>query len=337
MTEPTICAHIFTNFDAFASRRGFDFDALLEKNGVARSQLADGDTQLPLNAVASIFNDASVACDDPCLGLHWAEAVEPGSGGVLGYLLINSKSVRVAMQTIARYVTLHVTSVDVTFEESDGVGRLSWRFPPSFNAPRAQYASYAMALIVIRLRRAAGATWMPMGVDLEHRDLGCREDVLRILGPNVRYDCGINTLHVRESVLNRTSDDADIRLFELIRKLGDRMLEERKANSDIVSKTRRAVVTLLDDGVIGLEEVAQNLGMSGRTLQYRLASSETSFETVLQETRRDLSDIYLRDTDLMLTDIAFMLGFSELSAYTRAAGKWFGMSPRERRLELRKG
>lgn len=336
MSEPLIRASFFTGFDAFASMKGFDFDRLLAAQGMDRSMLSDPDNEIPLNAAATILNDAAAECADPCLGLHWAEALKFGSGGVLAYLVQNARSMRVAVRVIARYVHLNISPIDISYTESDGQGHLTWRFPPTFTAPRIQYASWGMAIFVIRLRRHAGANWYPVAIDLEHRELECRDEVLRVLGPNVRYDCGVNTLHVREEVLNRTTGDTDQRLFGLIKELGDRLLKERPPASDIVEKTKRAIVVRLEEGEATLEDVALDLELPVRTLQYRLSAAGSRFEILLQETRRDMAEIYMRDSDLSLTEIALMLGFSELSAFTRAAGKWFGVTPRERRAELRR-
>jgi AraC-like DNA-binding protein len=272
---------------------------------------------------------------DPCLGLHFAEAVAHRNRGVIGYLLQNCRTVREGVSCIARYVSLHLDGVDLSFVEADGVGQLQWRFPPSYHVPRLQYVSFAMALIIIRLRRSAGANWMPMRIELEHRELGCKEEVLRILGPNVHYDCPANTLCIRESVLNRGNPDVDETLFNLIHQLGDRLLAERKVRNDQVSMTQRAIVQLLDSGDVTLEQVAEFMGLSPWTLRSRLTGEGTTFEALLQETRQSLTDIYLRDTDLPLTEIALLLGFSELSAFTRAASRWFGVPPRVRRMELR--
>lgn len=335
MTEPLIRAHIFECFEPFAASRGLDFDSLITRAGITRADIADPDKEISLNAVANVFSNAAAECGDPCLGLHYAEAYPPGAAGVLGYLLLNSKSVRAAMQGLVRYVALHLDPVEMSYRETDGVGHLTWRFPPTFTAPRTHYTIWAMSLIVIRLRKAAGPNWMPVGVELEHRELPCRVEVARVLGPNVRYDCPANTLHIRESILNKTFEDADVRLFEIIRKLGERMLAERRKSIDIVEQTRLAIVAQLDTGEITLEDVAARMDVSSRLLQSRLAAADVTFDGVLQDTRRDMAETLLRDTDLPLTEIAFLLGFSEHSAFTRAAGKWFGVPPRQHRMVLR--
>lgn len=335
MSEPLIRAHIFDCFEPFAATRGLDFDSLIARAGITRADIADPDNEIPLNAVATLLANAAAESGDACLGLHYAESYPPGAAGVLGYMLLNSKSIRAAVQGLVRYVALHLDPIEISYQESDGQGHLTWRYPPTFTAPRTHYTIWAMAVIVIRLRSAGGPNWMPVGVEFEHRELPCRDEVLRLLGPNVRYDCPANTLHIRESILNKSFEDADARLFDIIRKLGERMLADRRKSNDIVEQTRMAIVAQLDTGEITLEDVAARMDLSVRVLQSRLAAADASFDTVLQETRRDMAETLLRDTDLPLTEIAFLLGFSEHSAFTRAAGKWFGAPPRQHRAVLR--
>ncbi len=336
MPEPLVRASFFIGFDAFAAMKGFDFDRLLTSEGLTRDQIADPDNEISLNAAASILTKAAAECADPCLGLHWAEAFRTGSTGVLAYLVLHAKSVRVALKSIVRYVHLHIRPFDISFEEQDCVGRLSWRFPQTMTAPREQYASWAMAVFVIRLRNLAGAGWYPVACDLEHRELPCRAEVERILGPGVNYGCAANALYIGAEVLDRAAATSDPQLFDVMRRYGDQLLEARRLTSEIAGLTRRAIMARLEDGEVSLEDVALDLDLSPRTLQSRLSAAGVKFETLLQETRRDMAEILMRDSDMTLTEIALVLGFSELSAFTRAAGKWFGVTPRARRAELRR-
>ncbi len=335
MSEPTVRAHVFEQFESFATARGLNFEVLLANAGIERSALAEPDNEISLNAVASLFADAAQCAKDPCFGLHWAEAFPKGGAGVLGYLLSNARTIREGVKMIARYTALHFDPIEMTFAESEGFGRLEWIFPASFTAPRMQYASFAMALVIVRLRKQIGPAWSPVGVELEHRELECGEAVLRVLGPNAKFNMPSNVLRLRESILNRTIDSADARLFALIRQLGDRLLAERKTASDIVSVTRRAIVKSIERGDSTLEDVSGELDLSPRALRTQLSAVGTNFETLLLDTRQGLAEIYLRDTDLPLTEIAYLLGFSELSAFTRAARGWFGVPPKAYRVELR--
>lgn len=337
MAEPSVKAHLFEGFGAYCAGRGIDVSAVLQVAGLDANAISDPTADVSLNAAAVAMTVAAEKLQDPCLGLHWAEAYPRGAAGVLGYLLGNATSVREGLQTISRYVALHLDPVEVAFVEYEDGGRLEWRFPASFTAPRTQYTSFVMALMVINLRRYIGSHWSPMGVELEHRALPCAADVARIFGGNARFDCTANAINFRASVLDLKSANADPRLFELIRGLGDRLLAERRANTDIVEVTRRTIVRELESGRSTLEAIAEVLGMPPRVLQTRLAALGATFEDVLQDTRRQLAETMLRDSDLPLTEIAILLGFSELSAFTRAATRWFGMPPRLFRAEVRRG
>lgn len=336
MSEPVVRAHLFHGFDGFASRKGFDFDAILKDVGLTRAELADPAGEISLNMAAEVLTLAAEKARDPCLGLHWAEAFPEGGSGVIGYLMLNARTLRVAAKAIARCTPLHVDPVETEFKEIEGSGRLEWRFPITFSAPRIQYASFIAAVMVLRLRRLVGPSWMPMGVELEHRELPCKETVARIFGPNVRYDSPVNAIEIREETLDRTSRTADTKLFEIVHELAERQLRDRRKKSNIVDKTRCAIADSVETGDVTLDDIARQLELSPRTLQSRLASAGTNFEEQLHDTRRELADMYMRDTDLTLTEIALLLGFSELSAFTRAANKWYGTPPSQRRTALLK-
>lgn len=333
--DPRVKASIVDGFGGFASRKGLDFDSLLRQAGIDAVDASEVDKELSLNSVATLLTLAAEQSEDPCFGIHWAEAFKPGASGILGYLLLNAASVRKAVKSVARYLDLVMAPVEVQFNEEDGIGRLEVRFPPEFSAPRIQFVSFAMALLIIRLRKHAGQSWMPVRVDLEHRALPCRESVLRVLGPNVRYDMPLTALHIRDLVLDRSTTDVDQKLFALIRQLGDRMLAEQEPGPDIVVATRKAIMAQLESGAVRVRDVAETLGIGPTTLQSRLGAAGKTYEEILVTIRRGLSDHYLRDTELPLTEIAFLLGFSELSAFTRAAQRWYGTPPSQRRAELR--
>lgn len=98
-------------------------------------------------------------------------------------------------------------------------------------------------------------------------------------------------------------------------------------------QVRDYVSTALSEGVPTLSAVAGHLGMSGRTLQRRLAENGYAFQALVDESRRSLAERLLRDTDFSLIEVTFMTGFSEQSAFTRAFRRWAGQTPRSFRLQ----
>jgi AraC-like DNA-binding protein len=123
-------------------------------------------------------------------------------------------------------------------------------------------------------------------------------------------------------------------LFSLLQDLGERMLRERSTEKGYPQIIKQSISRKLGHGEVTLETIAHENATTVRTLQARLAAEGTSFEDLLQITRRQLAEEYLRDTDLPLSEIALLLGFSELSAFSRACHRWFDEPPSIRRRNL---
>ena len=333
--KPIVRASVLMDFDNFLSQRGIDAKTLYAKAGLPAPELIDVETDLSGDGVAQLFDDASRAANDPCIGLAWAEAFPIGGTGLVGYLLLNSPTIGAAMATVARYAVLFRQPMTVQFEENDDGGLLWWRWPEALTAPYTQYGTFSLALFILRLRMVTEPKWEPLSVEFQGEPLTCKEKVRHILGPNVQFGSDKNALQVDTVTLNTPIRTADPRLRPILEKLGKQMIAEVPALDDIASVVRNAILDFLPLGRATLEEVATHLGLSGRTLQSRLAQASTTFESVLSETLKSRAEHLLRATDLSLTDIALLLGFSELSAFTRASHRWFGHTPSAQRQLLR--
>lgn len=334
---PTVRGGVFEGFELYLSHRGASFGALLRTAGVDPETFSPATSELPLDTVAAIFENAAAELDDPCLGLHWAEAFPSGGTGVFGYLLLSARTLEEAMVTVCRYLTLVIHPSQVEFTKTSTTATITWSLPPTFKTPAVQYILFSVAATALRLRTLAGAGWTPQSIELAHRKLPCAAALTRVFGCPVDFNCAANSIIVATSTLARKSKIADTKVFGLFKDLGDRLLEELDGPPEISGQARKAIVGRLTSGHVSLDTVAEDLDLSSRSLQSRLAAADTSFEALLNDTRMTLATGYLRDTDLPLTEIALLLGFSELSAFTRAAQRWFGEPPSAHRQALRQG
>lgn len=107
-------------------------------------------------------------------------------------------------------------------------------------------------------------------------------------------------------------------------------------HQNIVDQTRNQVHLLLAQGALTLERVAENIGLSPWSLQRRLREEGISFTQVIDIVRQELTHYLLPQRQLPLSDIALLLGYSELSAFSRAFQRWYGVSPRKWRQSLHK-
>ena len=336
VNDVTIRASMLVGFRELVRSRALNFEALLDDVGLRVDDIDNSDNLLPFDSVALLMERAAEQSNDPCLGFAFAEAYPKGASGVLGYLVLHARTVREALATIARYGSLVLHPITVELREERDVAALAWRFPVHLTGPRTQFSNFTLAMIVLRLRQIAGGDWFPQLVEMEHREPPCAAMMHRIFGPRVSFNSHQNCVTIDSRTLMRRSDTADPRLYTILEEAGQAKLNELTARTDIVARTARAITETLHTSAPLLDKIAERMRVSPRSLQKRLSQQGTSFERVLSETRRALALRYLRDTDMSLTEIGFLLGFSEQSAFTRATKGWFGKPPRVLRDEARR-
>jgi AraC-like DNA-binding protein len=95
----------------------------------------------------------------------------------------------------------------------------------------------------------------------------------------------------------------------------------------LVERVKLEMIDELPSGRASADAIAQAMGMSGRSLQRRLAEEGSSYKDLLAEVRRDLARQYVEESETSVTDISFLLGFSDVSSFSRAFKRWFGVSP----------
>lgn len=154
-------------------------------------------------------------------------------------------------------------------------------------------------------------------------------------GCPVHFDSDRDALRVAREVLegpNRLGDESTMRFFDAHL---EQELARRSASAPVDVRVRTCIARSLSEGVPTVSEIAAQLGTSGRTLQRQLADVDRTFQGLVDEARRHVAERLLAETDYPLADVAFLTGFSEQSALTRAFRRWTGTTPRAFRLKRR--
>lgn len=190
----------------------------------------------------------------------------------------------------------------------------------------------SMSAVDVISREVTTANFLPLAVYFKHAARGDTSVYEAHFGCPVIFDSPRDALLISEETLdapNRLGDETVVSFF-------DRHLEQELASvandAGLEQQVRRAVARVLSEGVPTLFLIASELGLGTRTLQRRLSDSGHSFQSVVDMARRDLARRLLRETDYGLAEIAFLTGFSEQSAFTRAFKRWAGQTPRSYRL-----
>ena len=328
-TQPSIRSGLLSELRDYLSRRGLRFAQLASTSGLKLRSEDDPLQAMSLNATMAVFDEASRLLNDPAFGLKFARELKPGSTGLLGEIVLNAPTVREGLISVAALVSVFMTPFEVEFSEIDGVGEITWSYPSTATAPRVQYNLFIVAVLLHRIRAATQREWVPLAVEIDHTAPDCPDEILAVMGPRTRFNASRNRFLLDASTLALPMPGASPIRFAMMRALADRLMAEQSELPDIVTRTRSAISALLTSGQADLDNVAARLELSPGALQWRLERAATTFEKELTHERRAQAESLLRDTDRSMTAIAYDLGFSDPSAFTRAAQRWFGMSPRD--------
>lgn len=318
-------AYISSVLPAIARHYGLDAEALLVTAGITGEQLQSTESLIPFDRVATAFLQVLQATADPALGLVIGSLVQPRSYQVLGYAVLSCDTLGEAIDRLIRYERLVGKLGETRLLEIGGRCRLSWRAPIS--GPWARFLKEAAISGWITLARQLVVEVPPFDVFFDH---GCDTEIERyrsILGAPVQFDAGFSGVEFDRQALQVRMSGADAGLRGIMDKQAAVLLQEFDSRVNLVSEVRSVLVRILPDGEPSIERVAQHLSLSERALQSRLREAGLTFTAVIEDVRRSLAKLYLQQTTANLVEVAFLLGFSEQSAFSRAFRRWEGESP----------
>ena len=311
---------------------GYDSIPFLHARGID-SKLLDPDATVPMSACVGLLADGVRATGDDNLGLHVAEHAELGSFDVHFYAMVSSPTLGAAFERVCRYQRLIHETSQVRLEKSGDRALLSHRLPGGIAAPR-QTAELLLAAWVRAGRVATRTRWSPAEVRFAHRAPRDSRDHERFFGAPLRFATGENALVLPAALLDLPCRRTDPSLLSLLDRYAADRLGVRQA-ATFADRARAALSEELQAGNVTAQGVAARLGVSIRTLHRSLAAEGASYRRLLDQLRLDIAERHLIDDRMSVAEIAFLVGFSEISAFHRAFKRWTGRTPVTFRAEAR--
>lgn len=328
---------ILVELSTYCAAKGLKLAPLIRAAGFDPQCLDDPNRLVPLNAAITLFDDVARALRDPYFGVNFATHFKPGASGMAGALIISAPTVREALTQLARLVNSYSPQVTADFVEKGGVGYLRWAYPDTITAPRMHYGSFAAASVVMRVREGTGLHWCPLAMEFDHRPPADLAPFVAIFGERLSFEMPANRMTIDGPTLGRAMKSANPAMFALAIDLAERWIESETNAPSIARDVRAVIAAELKHGTPTLDAVAGRLGLKASQLQWRLEQEATSFERVLNGMRADMAMHLLENTDRSITDIAFALGFTDPSTFSRAARRWFSDTPLKIRRKARRG
>ncbi|WP_234730849.1 AraC-like transcriptional regulator QhpR [Acidocella facilis] len=323
--EPHIAAAAAAGIEALIGQCGGDAPSLLAGLALPAARLADPTQRLSLMAYCRLFEQAAAQTGLDDFGLRFGQQYAPEQMGALGALVLASPDLGAALRNLCAYFPVLQEHSCLRLRAQGAVIALEYQIGDGRITQRRQDAELSLAVFAGIFRRALGPGFAPLEVQFEHlRPAGARA-ASGFRAP-VYYAAPRNALLFPAELLAAKMPGADAaRLPGLLAALRPQLADG--GARDFVGQ----VLGLIRDGFLNgaaqIDQVAQRLGVSRAGLHRRLRQEGVAFSDLTARIRRELAQDYVGQPGIAFTDIALLLGYSELSAFTRAFTRWTGRSP----------
>ncbi|HKT17099.1 MAG TPA: AraC family transcriptional regulator [Stellaceae bacterium] len=332
LAAPTInLASIVYGLEPYLRARGADPGEALRRAGLAPADLTDPERRVPLIRYLELLEICADLLADRQFGLKFGAQYDPRHAGVVGNVALAARTVGEAFDTIGRYLPTMVDATIHGVEVSDGVAFVySYYIDPLMMSYR-QKGDWAIAFACNLMRVGLGdPRWTPQDVllpQLADETPAERRARAEIMGDNIRIGHPWAGIRFDAGLLKRPMATADAMIERLMRHYGDLRLAALPVERGEIEPLRREIARLLVKGESGIDHLADASGTSVRTLQRRLKDAGVSYNDLQNDVRKTLALNLLENDQLALGEIAFSLGYAEVSAFNHAFRRWIGQSP----------
>ena len=334
MTQQVSQTTVASYVQAFASaldERGIAPQSVFDEAGIGVQATSDPLKRITELEVGRLFKAAIRATGDTSIGIAVGERMQPGNLHALGFGLLASSTLRDFYERICTYYRVVSQSADFCCFDADGESILA----TSNVGENVCYETQdAWATMMVRfLRFLYQKDISPVWIELSRPEPDCgAQPYLDYFRCPVRFGCEQNRIAMDSALMDKPLPGASPDMAQYNDQIVMDYLEQMD-RQDIVNRVRRYIIADLASGTLSKQAVADKMHMSPRNLQLKLAAEDTTFQDILDSTRQSLATGYMQQSHLAITEIAYLLGFSDASNFTRAFRRWFGVSPRNYRIE----
>jgi AraC-like DNA-binding protein len=328
---PTIAMEFVVNAIQRAVQLGIDRQVILKMVGLTIEDTANQTKNFSLHQHIQLLEKLAVLSKDDFFGLHYGFTHHVSNFGVLSYVLLNSATVGSALNSLSQYFSIWQQGTEVTLTLDGNTAWLSYQVTDARISDRRQDAETAIAFAINSIRTLTRQHWYPKRVWLEHNSSKNTSEYRQVLNAPVFLNQSVNAIAIESELLKRKVPFADLSLLPILESRLHQFLVAKERDNELVTLVNRTIARSLPQGCPTLGDIAFNLGLSSRTLQRYLCDRNTTYKQLVDKVRYQLSLMYLKEPELSLTEIALLLGYSELSAFDRAFRRWTGLAPNKYR------
>lgn len=327
--EPTLSIRVIW---PFARLMGMEprFNDLRETLGITLEQLANRDTRVSARATMRALAQLVGVLGDPTIGLKAGIQVDQGDFDVLEYAARSTANFGDAMRLMMRYLRVMNDAAEPDLQVHGELAH--WTYRPGFNMVYPPATNdFIVASALSFSRRNCVQYVPPIEVHVMHPHTSYAEQYVKYLECPVVFDAPANAVVIHKSRLDQPMQRANPAFAAVFEAEAKRALERLREQDGVTARVREHVASRLGSGDFSMEAIARVMAMGVATLRRRLEEEGTSYSDIVDNLRKELAQRYLQNHETSISEVAFLLGFSDVRAFARAFKRWFGSSPTEYR------
>ncbi|MDM0111117.1 AraC family transcriptional regulator [Variovorax sp. J22R133] len=325
-TRRTTSSTWVSGIASMLASQGLDVQAMFRELDMDWSALGRVEARFTSEELSRLWQLAAQRSGNPAIALTAPRMAQLASFEVLGYAMMSCANLQAGLERLARYLRIVTEGGEVKLAYSDTECRLSFEiFGGEHPVPPQRY-EFDLLTFIAFCRWLTGRELHPKGIELAQSAPADRRLYDEAFQCPLRFDAPAYVVLFERADVLRPLPTSNPLLAELHERLLGEGLE-RLGAAQVSQRAREAIIRKLPEGEPRREEIASALCMSERTLQRRLQDEGTSFQQLLDNTRRELAQQYLRQRDVSLVQATFLLGFADQSIFQRACKRWFNASP----------
>lgn len=314
---------------ALLAERGGDVRDFIRRHRLPDDADTEREIVVDLALLRAFLDEVARFLAEPHLGSVVAQRTERGTWDLLEYSCRSAPDVRGALRRMSRYVRLANDVVQIRFSDhADRGASVEQTLPGSPLVIDRHGNEFFVATVVLKCRELSGRPLVPTRVEYAH---GAPDDVALLHGllgtDQLTFGQGRNAVFFDAASLDSKLVSFDPSLLSILDRYAEEALESRGNRSAFLVSVRDSIREQLVEGKAVLGATAKTLSVTARTLQRRLTEESTSFGAEVESVREELARVYVSDRARPLMEVAFLLGYSDLSTFVRAFRRWTGVTP----------
>ena len=313
------------------AKLGISKEYISNKIGITPQAFEDQLDRLPVHLYFSIMNWAADVNGSESFGIDLVDEIDLANMGLYGYLLQNAPTLKDFCETFSQHLATLTFGASLQLEQLKNCCRISYAVLYPTTEDTRHDVEMTLAIPVVFFRKQIGLHWVPLTAHFTHSEPANINPLSELFGPSIYFDQPSNHIEFDTNILHLNIAHSDAILFSLLKKQADEFLLKAGAPDNLTAQVRALLFHSLGDEHVDSNTIAKQLNMSRSSLFRQLKTTGTSLQKLKNKIIEETAKKALIESNTRISVIALMLGYAELSAFTRAFKQMTGESPSEYR------